>query len=700
VKRAVAAAVLAIGLVGLTAFMLTVPELPDYSTARARHASSEAVLLDRNGEVIHERRVDLGARRLAWTALGAIAPALIETVIAAEDHRFRSHSGVDWLAVAGVLRDGASGRHLRGASTIPMQLAALLEPSGVSGQAARRITRKWRQMCAAWWLDRHWSKDEMLEAYLNLASFRGELVGVTTAARGLFDREPHGLNAAQSAVLAALLPAPNTSPERVADRACRLAGLARVDASCDQIHATAAAALARPPRVRAHTELALHVATQLLGGAADARVATTLDASLQRSVRDILQRQVLSLAERNVRDAAALVADNASGEVLAYVGGIGPLASAPWVDGVRSPRQAGSSLKPFLYARALDRRLVTAATRLHDAPLEIGTPFGSYRPENYDRAFRGRVPVRTALAASLNVPAVRLLQLVGVEDLVAALDLLGFSGLRDEDHYGASLALGSADVSLWELAGAWRSLARGGLYTPLRLQPAASNAEPRRVFAAEAAFITLDILADRASRAPAFGFESPLASRVWSAAKTGTSQDMRDNWCVGTTSRFTVAVWIGNASGAPMWDVSGVDGAAPAWLEIVHTLHRDEPSDPPAPPSGVIRADGEWFLAGTEPPDLVPLAAASVVDEPIVAARIVAPQQGAVIALDPDIPDSRERVWLEASPPDARLVLRLDGKVLGAGADPVLWAPQRGEHELALVSSEGRVLDVVSFSVR
>jgi penicillin-binding protein 1C len=164
----------------------------------------------------------------------------------------------------------------------------------------------------------------------------------------------------------------------------------------------------------------------------------------------VLAAQVAELQDRNVRDAAALVVDNASGDVLAYVGGSGALSSARFVDGVRAKRQAGSSLKPFLYARALDRELVTAAQRLDDAPLDVVTALGSYRPENYDRSFRGPVAVREALASSLNVPAVRLLQMVTVDDFVAVLGRLGFNGLRDAEFYGDSLALGSADVSLWE----------------------------------------------------------------------------------------------------------------------------------------------------------------------------------------------------------------------------------------------------------
>jgi penicillin-binding protein 1C len=668
---------------------------------RARVESSEGVLLDRRGALLHESRVDFHGRRLAWTELAAIAPALRESVVRAEDRRFFRHRGVDLRALGGSLFGLLRGGPRRGASTLSMQLAALLDPALRAGPPPLGLLAKLRQMRAARALESRLAKDEILEAYLNLASFRGELQGVAAASHGLFDRAPHGLGAAEAALLAALLPAPNAPPELVAARGCRIAAQ-RGEASCDAVRALAQRALAAAPRVRAAARLAPHLAARLLrplapGEAQARRVATTLDARLQVLVADVLRRQVSELRGRNARDAAALVADNASGEILAWVGGVGELGSAAHVDGVRARRQAGSTLKPFLYARALDRRLVTASSRLDDSPLDLVTPLGSYRPENYDRAFRGLVPAREALAASLNVPAVRLLELVGTADFVGRLRALGFAGLREPELYGGSLALGSADVTLLELVAAYRTLAAGGRYTPLRVEPGApepavDGAEP--VFSPAAAFVVADVLADRASRAGGFGLESPLGARVWSAAKTGTSKDLRDNWCLGFTSRYSVGVWLGNFSGESMWDVSGVDGAAPAWLSIVHALHEALPSEAPEPPDGVVRAGGEWYLAGTEPAALAaaPLTAAE--------ARIVAPADGLVLALDPDIPDARERVLLDIAPRDASLSYHLDARPLASAGAPHLWPPTRGRHALTLVAPDGRTLHRIHFEVR
>jgi penicillin-binding protein 1C len=360
---------------------------------------------------------------------------------------------------------------------------------------------------------------------------------------------------------------------------------------------------------------------------------------------------------------------------------------------VRARRQAGSTLKPFLYGLAFEDRLLTPASRLEDTPLDVATATGIYRPENYDHAFRGLVPARVALASSLNVPAVRVAQLVGVDRFVARLGALGFEELRRPDYYGESVALGSADVTLLELVNAYRTLANGGLWTEIRILDFAPQADPVRVMDPGAAFLVTQILSDRTSRSATFGFESPLSTPFFSAVKTGTSKDMRDNWCVGSTRALTVGVWVGNFSGAPMHRVSGVDGAAPAWLEIVQALQPDAPGTGPAPPPGVVRIDDEWLLEGTEPAP----AGHGPSERP---RRIRTPSEGAIIALDPDIPGDRQRVFFESDPPDHRLAFRIDGAPAGAAGRLQLWPPARGRHRLELVDATGRVIHGVRFEVR
>lgn len=692
-------------LVWVLACTQALAEPPSFEAAHAAWRPSEAVLLDRNGVPLHVLRTDFRQRRLDWTALDRISPVLVRAVVAAEDHRFYRHRGVDWRAVTAAAWRRLGGGRPRGASTLSMQVAAMLEPQRLGYGRPRTLAEKLRQIPAALTLERHWTKAQILETYLNRVSFRGELVGVAAAAEGLYDKAPSGLTEAEALLLAALLPAPNAEPPRVARRACALA--ARIDAhsTCAQLHALAAARLSRPGAPSRGPQLAPQLAHRILQAPGERR-RTTLDVRIQRLVAETLASQLRGLAGRNVRDGAGLVVDNASGEILAYVGSAGPHSRAPQVDGVAARRQAGSTLKPFLYELALEKRYLTAASLLDDSPLDLQTSAGRYIPQNYDRDFKGLVSIRTALAGSLNVPAVRTLLLVGVEPFRDRLWELGYRGLvQDGAYYGYSLALGSAEVSLLEQANAYRTLANGGRWSPLRLILDEPPGGARRVLSAEAAYIVTSILADRGARALSFGLANPLAASFYAAVKTGTSKEMRDNWCVGYTDRYTVAVWVGNFENEPMREVSGITGAAPAWSAIVHALHRAGPPRPPAPPPALQKATvrfrdrlepsrEEWFLPGTELSEIQ--TAAAGLQPP----RLSAPPDGVILALDPDIPPERQAVSFRASGYDAALHFELDGRRLAAAARPYHWFPVPGHHRLRLLRSDGQTADQVEFEVR
>jgi penicillin-binding protein 1C len=683
------------------------PHLPSFAAVRAAYQPSDVALLDRHGAVIHEMRIDSQRRRLAWTPLTDISPALQAAVIASEDRRFYQHHGVDGQALVAAATQLLRGGPRRGASTISMQLATRLASQRPPHASAwRALAQKWRQMQHAWALERCWSKGEILEAYLNLVTFRGELQGVAAATHVLFGKAPHGVTESEALVLAVLLRAPNAQPAAVTRRALALRTAVSGVSTPGDLTAAATQALSAPPGSGPRVALAPHAAHELLRGAVPtAPVHSTLDASVQRAATEALRRHLLALRERWVHDGAVLVVDNASGDVLAYVGGGDDLSSARHVDGIRARRQAGSALKPFLYALALEQRLLTPASLIEDTPLEIPVSGGLYRPQNYDEQFRGLVTVRTALSASLNIPAVRTLQLVGVDPFVQQLRRLGFKGLVESgEYYGPSLALGSADVSLWEMVNAYRTLANNGVWNPLRMRPHESLADDgQRLYSEEAAFLVSNILADRESRSVTFGLENPLVTRFWTAVKTGTSKEMRDNWCVGYSRRYTAGVWVGNFSGQPMRDVSGVSGAAPVWREVMNWLHRDTPSTPPAPPPGVRAATvtfargieaprTEWFRDGTQPDGGAQRLAGNH-------AHIVAPAPGTIIALDPDIPASRQRVALEAQTA-ALGRWSMDGADLGASDQLVLWKPLPGRHTLQLLGDHEDVLDSVIFVVR
>ena len=672
---------------------------PSFERVRSGYQSSDSILYDRRGSILHSIRVSDQQRRLAWVDLDDVSPRLMEAVVEAEDQRFYRHSGVDEWALLGVLADYVRDGRLRGASTITMQLAGLLEKDLRSGPAGRSWSQKLRQVVFAGSLEAKWSKSQILEAYLNLLSYRGELEGIAAAARALFNKDPHGLTQPECLILAALIRAPNASVDEVRKRAEQLAGRLDRESLKPQIEETVRRSLNGTRFIQSREDWAPAVAERLLKrSGADRSATSTLDREVQMMAVETLRKYLAGVSDQNVQDGSVLVVENETGDVLAYVGNGDPFTSARYVDGVQAFRQAGSTLKPMLYGLAFERRLITPASLLQDGPLDVAVYGGIYQPSNYDNRFRGLVAARTALASSLNIPAVRLLQVVGLEDFTRLLQELDFAEIREPLFYGPSLALGTADITLWGLVNAYRTLARGGVWSPLRLDLSRTETRSRRIFSPSVTFLISDILSDREARSATFGLSSPLSTRFWSAVKTGTSKDMRDNWCVGFTARYTVGVWIGNFSGRPMWNVSGVTGAAPIWSEVISRMHVDLPSQPPTPPPGLTRqqvhwvdetAQSEWFLEGTEMDEVEPAPRPARY-------RIAYPAQGTTIALDPDIPSRQQKVFFEANPDPDFLDWRLNGEPLSR---PGIWTPHPGKHQLELVDSEGQVLDEIWFQV-
>ena len=676
------------------------PPLPGYAQVRGAWHPSEAWLYDRNGALIDSARVDFAARRLAWTPLPHVSAVTRETIVGVEDRRFFHHGGVDWLALLGVARDRAQGTRVRGASTLSMQVAGLLAPDlAVPGQ--RHLWDKLRQMRAAWALESAWSKDEILEAYLNLAGFRGEAQGIGAAALGLFGKTPDALARDDAVLLAALLPDPQADPASVARRACAVSH----ERDCARFAGEAASMLGPARSLQLDPGLAPHLSDRLLTKPG-LKVTTTLDRRIQSLAIVALKRQLQGLGGARARDGAAVVIDNASGDVLAYVGGIGGASTAPAVDGANSYRQAGSTLKPFLYAEAIEKGYLTPASILDDSPVQLDTASGLYVPQNYDRGFKGPVSARAALAGSLNVPAVRTLLLVGVDAFRDRLWDTGYRGLvEDGDYYGFSLALGSAEVTLLEQAAAYRSLEQAGRWSPLRLTLDAPRETPHAITTPQAAWLVADMMADSNARAVTFGLDSALHLPFWAAVKTGTSKALRDNWCIGFTREYTVAVWVGNLEGDSMRAVSGVSGAAPVWRDIMLALNAETRGIPPPRPTGIeARAitfanaieqpRTEYFLAGTGQSQIAVAPAES--RRP----RITNPVSGSVYAIDPDIPSDRQRLSVDVSGAVTAHRLWLDKTDLGAADSQPQIIAGPGLHRLRLTDVAGRVVDQVLFTIR
>ena len=533
-----------------------------------------------------------------YVPLSAVAPHFLTTIVAVEDARFARHHGVDALALARAAAQVVGhGRIVSGGSTITMQLARLRY------DLPRTLWGKLREIVLALRIEAGTPKDRILEAYVNALPMGGNLVGVEAGARTYFGVPASDLDWAQAAMLAALPNDPvalDPYVHRAALERRQRAMLAYLAArgviGADQARAALDEQLALVPRregVGDASQLLFRLAASAprSGG----RVRTTIDRDLQRYVENAAQEVVAALGERSVHDAAAIVVDNATGDVLAYLGSPDyfDARSLGRNDGVTALRQPGSTLKPFLYELAFERRTIRPATILEDVPTAYAIPGAQiYAPADYSGQFEGPVRPRIALADSLNVPAVRTLSAVGVATFQSRLRTLGFAHLdKPADYYGLGLTLGSGEVTLEELARAYATVARGG--RPLRLRY--RDTDPRAVtgrlrIGDEATWeLVTDMLSDAHARARAFGVASLLRLPFPSAVKTGTSSDFRDTWTVGFTRDYTVAAWVGNFDGAPMQRITGVTGAAPLWNRIMLHLAETREPGPFAPPRGFAR---------------------------------------------------------------------------------------------------------------
>ena len=550
-----------------------------------QNPDASPVVVDRHGTPIsHLAWPD--ASRSTPVSPDNLPPDLIACTLAAEDKRYYDHGGVDWLATARATRDLLS--HMRivsGASTITQQLVKISSPP-----AHRSPLTKIHEALAARRLERLWSKPLILTAYLNRLDYGNLRFGASEAARFYFQKPLADLSLAECALLAGIPQAPSRlnplhHPERAIAR--RNLVLERLVSNGTADPARIAAALTEPLGLRPLAESpaapwldALIRPLEKNRDYPQSIIHTTLDLPLQREIEAIVHEETSKLKDANLRHAAVVVIHNPTGEILALV------ASAAWQDprggqlnGTLVPRSPGSTLKPFTYLLAMERNHRTPASILADIPSPFRTPQGLDLPENYDHAYRGPVTLRSALACSLNVPAMRELDaLGGPAPLHHLLTSLGLSTLGpDPAAAGLGLTIGNAPVRLLELTNAYATLARGGRHLPPVLfpDPCSPPAESLLPFSAGSFFLIADILSDQAARAPSFPPGGPLDLPFRCAVKTGTSSDFRDNWCLGFTPEFTVGVWAGNFENQPMKGISGVSGAGPVFHRTMLRLHRD-----------------------------------------------------------------------------------------------------------------------------
>jgi penicillin-binding protein 1C len=577
-------------LVVLTALFF-LPPLP--RELRQLQASSPTLrLLDRSGRPLRVVAAD-GEQRVC--RLDRVSPYLTGATLAAEDHRFFQHPGLDPKGIVrAAYRNWQSGGTLQGGSTLTQQLVRLLR---------RAPRRDWStKLLESYWalrLERSFTKSQILEAYLSLAPYGMQTVGCEAAAQLYFAKPAAQLSLAEATFLAVLPRAPESFlpyqnleevtlyQRRLLQRMQQLGSI-----TADE-HVRAARESVRLQPVDSSWE-AGHFCDYVLprlGARATGDVRTTLDLALQHEVEGILAVHLKRLHGRGVTNGAVVVLDVATGGVLAMVGS-GDYATGQF-NAALAGRQAGSTLKPFTYGLALERGF-TAASILPDLNLYPKQTENGYIPHNYDERFHGPVRLREALACSYNVPPVRVLERLGTESLLQRLRALGFTRLtQSAKHYGLGLTLGAGEVSLLELARAYRCLARRGRYSEERALASEPEPTERMLMDPAAAAILTDILRDKHARAPAFGMSGPLSFPFDCAVKTGTTKGYRDNWTVGYTPIYVVAVWVGNFDGTSMRGaVSGVTGAAPIFHDVMNELvQRDGGSPPFTDPDSVRRLE-------------------------------------------------------------------------------------------------------------
>lgn len=627
-------------------------------------------VLARDGSLLRAYTVADGRWRMAVDP-AQVDPAFVAALVEYEDRRFRSHSGVDPRALARAVAQAVwNGRVVSGGSTLTMQVARLLEESGTG-----RVSGKLRQMRVAWALERRLSKDQILALYLHLAPYGGNLEGIRAATIAWFGKEPRRLTPAEIALLVAIPQSPEARrPDRSVARAtdardrvlARLEGGGLIDA--DQVRAARTEVV--PAARRPFPALAPHLSDRARAAdPAALRHVLTIDAGLQAALEKLAAEVVAGQGER--LQISLVVADHRTGEILASVGSAAFRADrrAGFIDMTQALRSPGSTLKPLIYGLAFDQGLAHPETLIEDRP----TDFNGYRPQNFDRQYRGTIRVREALQQSLNIPVVALTEALGPARLMTALDKAGVKYRLPLGQPGLAVALGGIGVTLEDMVQLYAAIARGGVALPLRWREGDSE-EGQRLMADSAAWFVGDILAGLAP--------PPGAPANRLAYKTGTSYGHRDAWAIGFDGRHVVGVWMGRPDGTPVPGAFGADLAAPVLFQVFARLKPRLDPQPPAPPATLLVSNAQL------PPPLRHFRNRHAAFAPAADAPAVAfPPDGAEVELLPQGLMVRVSggkapfTWLADGVPVA---LSLDGR------ETMLDKLGRGFVTLSVIDAEGR----------
>lgn len=611
--------------------------LPEVSELTGKPLAASSSIVDRNGTELYSLYDD---ENRTIVPLSKISTQLIQATIAIEDQTFFTHHGFSPKGIARAVKSNVQGELVQGGSTITQQLVKnrLLT-------SERTYTRKLRELVLAVMVERAYPKEEILEMYLNTVPYGGSTYGIEAAAQRYFNTSADKLTLAQSALIAGLPQSPSvyspygSNPELAKMRQQEV--LRRMVE--DGYITTEQAAAAQHEELVYNTDstqiLAPHFVMYVRQLLADEygeemlttgglTVKTTLDLDTQNETQKIVTDEINTLKNLRIKNGAALVTNPKTGEILAMVGSINyfDFANDGQVNVVLRPRQPGSSIKPLTYALALERGMGVLST-IDDSPIsytQAGSP--PYAPRNYDGKYHGRVTLKEALASSYNIPAVKLLAMLGINSVIDRAEAMGITTWTDRSRYGLSLTLGGGEVRMLDLATLYGVFANQGYRVdtnPIlevidntgkvlyRNECAYDESKCTRRLALDpkAAYLITNILSDNKARSPAFGSLSTLyIPNQEVAVKTGTTNSLRDNWTVGYTTDRVVAVWVGNNDNTPMsYVASGITGASPIWNKIIRTQLDDASPHSFNPPSGLVQLPGcknsttNYFVAGTEP---------------------------------------------------------------------------------------------------
>lgn len=655
-------------------------------------------LLDRNGKVLtttYQNSWNIHDQK----ALHQI-PQLLQTVfIQSEDKRFFQHSGVDWAArIHALWQNSRALRKIRGASTITEQVVRMIHPR------KRTVWSRWLEGFEAAQMEQHYSKSEILEFYLNQVPFASNRRGVVQAARYYFDRDIDTLTLREMICLAVLVRAPSRldlhkNPENINQAVARMTKLLERNKilATEELQRTGSGTISIcEPALAINAD---HFIQYVRSSSRDLNITskklkTTLDAGIQLAAQDSLDTWIAQLKNHNVNNGALVVVDHHTNEILAWAVAR-PRNSKDFghqINAVLALRQPGSAMKPFLYTQALEKGW-TAATLINDAPLSEPVGTGLHTYHNYSRQHYGPIPLRQALGNSLNIPAIKTIEFVGINQYLSCLKQLGFSNLsRHPDFYGPGLALGNAEVSLLEIVQAYTVLSRYGSYLPLTaIHEDFKERRAKRIFSTETTSIIANILSDPAARFLEFGSNSVLNFPVQTAVKTGTSSNYRDAWALGYNYRYTAGVWMGNLDARPMDGITGSKGPAQVLRDLFSRLNRFKQTRPlymsPLLEHKTVCINDttpciprtEWFVKGTACPDGPQDAKVAVPLKPY------HPENGLIIAMDPRIPDEKEAFTFQIRglSSGCRVQWIIDN-VPGVytAEEKLIWPLSRGHHRL------------------